>query len=999
VRLTPEEFKRLTPEAFWSFNDCRAGQDVLDSSPGRNKLALKGALCVPGKYGQGLGLDGANSMAETEGDAPSFTDRLTISAWVFHERVSGTQAIVREGSTPGSYGLFIVGGSFMFSVAFPGEVTHHVFAPAPVGQWSHVTGVYDGAAKSIKIYINGDEHSEQAFTEQPPLQPSTRPVVMGSNSSWNAFRGKIDEVALYDAVFTADEVRKLASQDEPLYFGSDSSVHPEDGDRFSDEELGYDFYGGRLGRWLEGGGRLPACRIADYAGNDVITGEPVSYGCQAFIYEAALIARPERTYGFWWMAGPDHDDARPFKRPGRDLSGFGWEQALRANSQFRTYNHVVGGRTIFADVERCISCPAGEDSSGWAPCEPESPNACKDNRAVLEGFLKGVAERGLTPGVYTGAERWNEFFGKNYIPTDGSGKPIPFVLWLTGFNTTDNPTHGKPRPPDEVEEDFHAAEAAGLGSMRTVIWQHHINLPDWDVMRQNPSGNFMPRPGLMISGGTWVDREPGLIGTGFVFNPILPAGRIPEIQIQGPEGWNGGSPFTCGGFQHPGTAAHRAMCWDAILPVNGEYTARAFVGGEWLKTTLSIDASQRLSPPEITDLKVSPGQVTFEWSASSAAKSFLVRVNPDPFTGTITGERVVSGGSRRAALSGLSLLPGARYQAVVWGFSHDVRTPGAFADQFNLGSDDVFFTAPTPETPTHLTATADANTLRDRWIQLQWERVQGTVTYNVYRSQTSPVPTDNAHRIASALQSRRYRDRSVSWETAYFYVVTAVDAGGNSSPPSGEASARLVLFDNVQVVPNPFTPDGDGVDDVTRIAYTLALPPQENRVAISAEILDSGGNLVQRLEVRPPVQGRGRHSVRWNGRSRNGTVAPVGLYTFRLTARSTSGQPPVVVRRSGEVQLARGSDRINLSYFYSFGDLSGTATVLPGDTFTIWNQPWEGSIFHDIAQCRTNRLKQISAYNHDRLSENGPGTLGPWVSQGCSEAEEFGYVVRCCVLP
>jgi len=270
------------------------------------------------------------------------------------------------------------------------------------------------------------------------------------------------------------------------------------------------------------------------------------------------------------------------------------------------------------------------------------------------------------------------------------------------------------------------------------------------------------------------------------------------------------------------------------------------------------------------------------------------------------------------------------------------------------------------------------------------------VTYNVYRSQNSPVPTDNAHQIASGLRSRRYRDRGVGWETTYFYVVTAVDSGGTSSPASGEASARLVLFRNVQAAPNPFTPDGDGVDDVTRIAYTLVLPPQEDSVEISAEILDSGGNFVQRLRVLRPAQGRGRHSVRWNGRRLNGAVAPVGLYTFRITARG-AGQPPVVVQRSGEVRLTLRL--INLSYFYSFGDLSGTASVRPGDTFTIWDQPWGGSIFHDIAQCRTNRLRRIRAYNHDRLSEDGPGTLGPWVSEGCSEAEEFGYLVRCCVLP
>jgi hypothetical protein len=35
--------------------------------------------------------------------------------------------------------------------------------------------------------------------------------------------------------------------------------------------------------------------------------------------------------------------------------------------------------------------------------------------------------------------------------------------------------------------------------MRTVIWQHHINRPDWDAMRQNPSKGFVPQPDGPVS--------------------------------------------------------------------------------------------------------------------------------------------------------------------------------------------------------------------------------------------------------------------------------------------------------------------------------------------------------------------------------------------------------------------------------------------------------------------------------------------------------------------
>lgn len=201
-----------------------------------------------------------------------------------------------------------------------------------------------------------------------------------------------------------------------------------------------------------------------------------------------------------------------------------------------------------------------------------------------------------------------------------------------------------------------------------------------------------------IAGGTWVDRDPGLIGTGFVFNPNVPGGTIDEVEITGPPGWNADNTFRCGRFQPPGMATNRAVCFDLILPVTGDYTARATVAGQMFERTFFIDATDQLSTPQITNLTISPDEVTFEWTAPSAAKSFMVRVNQSPFTGTIEGEKVVSGTSRSATLSDLVLLGGNEYQAVVWGFSQDVRTPGPIVGQFNLAfnlaSDDNFFTMP-----------------------------------------------------------------------------------------------------------------------------------------------------------------------------------------------------------------------------------------------------------------------------------------------------------------
>ena len=91
---------------------------------------------------------------------------------------------------------------------------------------------------------------------------------------------------------------------------------------------------------------------------------------------------------------------------------------------------------------------------------------------------------------------------------------------------------------------------------------------------------------------------------------------------------------------------------------------------------------------------------------------------------------------------------------------------------------------------------------------------------------------------------------------------------------------------------------------------------------------------------------------------------------------------------------------IEISYFYSFiHNEPLITTVHRGETFTIHDEVGGcGTGHRDIAQVEVNKNGKIRAYNHDCLSGDGPGTFGPWVKKGCSTAEEFGFVVKACIL-
>ena len=481
-------FSPLQPVAFWSFNRCAMDGDlILDGSPSRAHLSLDRVFCVIGKYGLAASFNGVDTIAQTEPGLLNFSDKLTVSAWVYPERLTGLQTIVNKWYAMDSYILLIQDGRFVFAVAFPGDASHpwgvtaYVAAPATAKEWTHLAGVFDGATRTVTLYVNG-VYAGSSSTPGSSLQQSNRPVVVGNHPSWNAFQGKIDEVGLYNAAFTEDQVRSLAAADLPPYQGADTNVHPETDEYPAGAEHGFDFYGGHLGH-----GTYP-CQIQDRFFYDVLTWQTVVPPVCQFSYEAASIARPERTYGFWHVKGPNHDDADNYASP----FAYGQAQADAFIAQWRKYRHIVGGYTLFADVERSAK---GPDTSGWLGDCNTNPQSCDRNVDVLEGFLDRIASNiiDIRPGVYTRPGVWVEFFGEDFFPMNSSGEGISFVLWLTGCGTLDQ--YDNVRTPEEVAIDLPVVERSVLGRMRAVVWQYHINYPaDFDAMRQNPSENFIAIP-------------------------------------------------------------------------------------------------------------------------------------------------------------------------------------------------------------------------------------------------------------------------------------------------------------------------------------------------------------------------------------------------------------------------------------------------------------------------------------------------------------------------
>lgn len=121
-----------------------------------------------------------------------------------------------------------------------------------------------------------------------------------------------------------------------------------------------------------------------------------------------------------------------------------------------------------------------------------------------------------------------------------------------------------------------------------------------------------------------------------------------------------------------------------------------------------------------------------------------------------------------------------------------------------------------------------------------------------------------------------------SWERIDFEINSSIQsnwgqcaatightAGASNSLYVSNQLNKLSIFIN----PNPFSPDGDGIDDVAVISFNL--PASTSR--ISASVYDLGAHLVRQLASNLPAV-PALPTLQWNGKTDSGESLPVDRY-------------------------------------------------------------------------------------------------------------------------
>ncbi len=147
-----------------------------------------------GRFGYAGKFDGATSFDVTLNHPP--TASFTVSAWVRPNSLTGGAAVVGD-----SHGHLIqIGGSDRWQF----DDTYSASAVASVGTWDHVVGVYDAAAGTETLYVNGT-----AVSSSTAARSISSTLYIGKRDDNIYVDGAIDEVLLFGRALTASEVLAL----------------------------------------------------------------------------------------------------------------------------------------------------------------------------------------------------------------------------------------------------------------------------------------------------------------------------------------------------------------------------------------------------------------------------------------------------------------------------------------------------------------------------------------------------------------------------------------------------------------------------------------------------------------------------------------------------------------------------------------------------------------------------------------------------------------------
>lgn len=197
--------------AHFDFDDAGPDDKVVRDRTGKFRLELQGAKVVKEAGRGALVFDGQDDFA-TAGNAEPLrlSGPMTLSLWVRSDGVDGNDYLISK------HGWNIYMASDRVprfetrSAADDAWDTLSAAQPVKESEWVHVVATFDPQRKKIAIYLDGKLSAERDRTDGQIGSAAGYPLDLGHyvTTKSQQFRGRMDEVRVYNRPLSADEIAK-----------------------------------------------------------------------------------------------------------------------------------------------------------------------------------------------------------------------------------------------------------------------------------------------------------------------------------------------------------------------------------------------------------------------------------------------------------------------------------------------------------------------------------------------------------------------------------------------------------------------------------------------------------------------------------------------------------------------------------------------------------------------------------------------------------------------
>jgi len=196
----------------WSFDDG-AGATASDSLQGGVDGTIYGATWVDGISGRALAFDGVDDRVVTPSHHNPEWEAFTVSAWVYAELPSPGGWIVAKWHPyhgpdwPNMWGVMLapsLDGKPVFSLRISDRGDLIGKTPIESGRWYNIVAVFDRG--EMALYVNGALDASGTHPQTTVGEQTHDIYIGGADNPTGFFRGRIDEVWIYDRALTPEEI-------------------------------------------------------------------------------------------------------------------------------------------------------------------------------------------------------------------------------------------------------------------------------------------------------------------------------------------------------------------------------------------------------------------------------------------------------------------------------------------------------------------------------------------------------------------------------------------------------------------------------------------------------------------------------------------------------------------------------------------------------------------------------------------------------------------------